>query len=105
MSSDRNAELEWIRFREDALGTELYPEEKARNKFSRKIMENPAVPIGKKIPRRSDHVSSFRLFNSFLSLSWLMNYIVMAMAWFPLRLSPDGGCIVLWTLGIPDGPT
>lgn len=41
-----NSELEWIRFRQDALGDYAFQEEGEGAKFSRKIKENPLVPIG-----------------------------------------------------------
>ncbi|XP_021962661.1 HIG1 domain family member 2A, mitochondrial [Folsomia candida] len=41
-----NSELEWIRFREDALGEYAFPVEGTTGKLSRKIKENPFVPLG-----------------------------------------------------------
>ncbi|CAL8115464.1 unnamed protein product [Orchesella dallaii] len=41
----RNAELEWLRFREETLGPAAY-QEAAGSKLMRKVKENPFVPIG-----------------------------------------------------------
>jgi hypothetical protein len=44
--TDFNSELEWIQFRQDALGEYAF-QEGPQDKLSRKIKENPFVPIGK----------------------------------------------------------
>jgi hypothetical protein len=43
---DYSPELEWIRFREDTLGEAAY-QETSGDKLTRKIKENPFVPLGK----------------------------------------------------------
>lgn len=56
MSSDNSStkgkhyhqdELEWIQFREDALGPDAFPQSQASSKFFAKVISNPFVPLGK----------------------------------------------------------
>lgn len=58
-----NSELEWIRFREDALGEYAFPVEGTTGKLSRKIKENPFVPLGKLFPVKLKAVYCGQTFN------------------------------------------